>query len=142
MIGRDCREEFRPLAERFRGRRWRLRLIGGSAVILCGIRVVVGDNRSDFAFYAALGAFFASIIAVAVLWMAWLPRLACPSCSKDLDSEPENFCPECGQPSLKRGWLAPRCFGCGRSLGRGRGGRSYRVRYCPRCDARLDDRGV
>jgi uncharacterized protein (DUF983 family) len=52
------------------------------------------------------------------------------------------FCPECGQASIKDGWLWPKCTACGKALSQGRNGRQFKIRYCTWCDAHVDDKGV
>jgi hypothetical protein len=92
---------------------------------------------------------FAAILSAALFSDRLLPELICPACKLDVNCEPVRFCPECGASELqKKGedkyFLAwPRCQGCGKVLGVGKGGRrQYRVRFCTRCGAYLDEEGI
>ena len=53
------------------------------------------------------------------------------------------YCPECGAGgTIEDGFFGQKCTACGKALRNGRGGRSYKIRYCTRCGAHVDDEGV
>jgi hypothetical protein len=92
---------------------------------------------------------FVAILSAAVLSDRVLPELICPACKLDANCQPVQFCPECGAKELqKKGedkyFLAwPQCRSCGKVLRVGKGGRrQYRIRFCTRCGACLDEQGI
>jgi hypothetical protein len=94
-------------------------------------------------------AFFVFLVAVIVGDLT-LPKLICPQCELAADGEIIRFCSECGSDKLqKKGegkyfLLWPRCEACGKELSRKAKGnrRLYRIMFCTRCGAYLDERGL
>ena len=72
-------------------------------------------------------------------------KLLCPACNKDTRSTPECYCPQCGaRESIKSKGLfrSPKCEICEATLGRGKGGPRYTIKFCTHCGAHLSDEGV
>ena len=133
------REEFRPLAARYRRR---VRLAYG--VVVVGVAALA----LGFALPGRAGGWAAGVFLVcwAILfgWMVFRVRLLCPGCSGDMEGRRLGpYCPVCGHRSLSSGdWLqATRCTDCGKRLRRGRQ-RFYKIRACTHCGLVLDERGL
>ena len=76
-----------------------------------------------------------------------LPKLTCPACELNADCDFVRFCPECGsekvQTKEEKFFLErPRCDSCSAVLGRKKGERLFKIRFCTRCGAYLDENGV
>ena len=132
------REQFKPLAAHYRSR---LRRVGWGMGAAVAVFLILGhllpDNLTVFCFLGGV----ASFLLVGVIGWPVLPP--CPACHNSLDGYVGTFCPECGSPSLKRGWLQPpKCNSCGKWMGTGRGGRSYKIRACTHCGVMLDEMGL
>ncbi len=136
---KDLREEFKPTAEEYR------RI---SAILKWPIYI-------GFAFWAlffvpklkvyAFPGFAFCLVGALIISLFWLPKLICPGCGGNMDQQYQKlgtFCPECGEATVKKGWLLPKCTACGKSLARGRGGRNFKIHYCTWCGARVDNEGV
>jgi hypothetical protein len=137
----DLREEFKATADEYR-RVVRLLqfswIIGAAFLLLLPTTMYRGYGIAGIALCGA---------AALMVSLVWLPKLICPGCHEDMDKDgsfaaPGQFCPECGEAAIKKGWLFPKCTACRKTLTRGRGGRDYKIRYCTRCDAHVDDRGL
>jgi hypothetical protein len=91
-----------------------------------------------------------AFVAVSICSRKAMPRLVCPVCKLDAETEFVRFCPECGSDEVqtkgddKYFLLWPRCRACGKELSRsGKGNRRlYRIRFCTRCGAYLDEEGL
>jgi hypothetical protein len=143
---RDLRAEFRPDAEEYR----RVSALLLVPVILMfafgGLLWLVPKYRA-----IGIAGFAACIVGSVVGALVFLPKLVCPGCQKKLEDRSGyfgqsglgRFCPECGAAALTDALIFSRCTACGKSLTRGgQNGRSYKIRYCTWCGARLDDKGV
>jgi Zn finger protein HypA/HybF involved in hydrogenase expression len=79
-----------------------------------------------------------------------MPRLMCPDCKLDAETEFVRFCPECGSNDVqikgegKYFLFWPRCRACAKELSRSAKGnrRRYKIRFCTRCGAYLDKDGL
>ena len=141
----DFRSRFAATASAYRKRNLQLGLISVPVVLVFWYLVFLGPS------VAFLGLLFL-IVAFAALFLVkrTLPKLVCPACELDTDGEIVRFCPECGSADLQTkgddkyflDW--PRCRSCGKQLSkRARSDRRlYRVRFCTRCGAYLDEQGV
>ncbi len=141
---RDFREEFRPTADEYR-RVSRFLMIPVFLALGLGALVYFLKRTS----YAIAGLAICILLPV-VGSLIWLPKLICPGCHERVDKDAGfmgqsgmgKYCPECGKAAIEMGWFYPKCTACGKSLSRGRGGRQYKIRYCPWCDAHIDEKGV
>ena len=156
------REQFAPIAQKIRheGQRIERRLKN----LLLGISITIGV---DFIVLITLAAIelikdipqWLTCIIVAIIPLSLLlfflvciififviphSRLECPACRNSLISLPQHltYCPECGSNQLgKLNWLGRKCKACGKRLSHGKGGLSYKTRYCTHCGIFLDEKG-
>jgi hypothetical protein len=140
----DLRTEFKATADEYR-RVSRLLMVSWIPAVAFFF-LIRSPNFKTIGF-----AGFALCIAAPIIGsLVWLPKLFCPGCHEKMDKSPGfmgksglgDFCPECGQAAIVKGWAYPKCTACGKSLSTGRGGRQYKIRYCTWCDARVDDKGL
>ena len=140
----DVRERFARTASAYRRRRAQLGLVLVPLVIVFWYSVLFHPKPPWFAAPVFI-VFFAALL----LGKRILPKLICPTCARDADREIVRFCPECGSSELqmkddeKHFLLWPTCKACGQELSKKRGGqRLYKIRFCTRCGAYLDERGL
>jgi hypothetical protein len=77
-------------------------------------------------------------------------ELKCPNCAANTESKWKHFCSECGateliQPKFIGMRILPQCTKCEAEpvrVGRGRGVRRYKIRYCHNCGSFLSKSGV
>ena len=132
------REMFRPIAENFRRWkviRWIIIVVCFAYFLICCI-FQMSDNISWWVLF--FGCWLAYIVSLVTE-----SKLKCPACGNDM-SDLGLICPECGDKAVQKGgWFSrPSCTSCGERLGRGRHGRSYKIRACTHCGVKLDDEGV
>jgi Zn finger protein HypA/HybF involved in hydrogenase expression len=135
---KDCREEFRPVAAR---RRAMTRILSIVLLPAFGFWLLLWTGRDRQVGVVGFLVCWANIFIGAFA----LPKLVCPACHHKTEQEPHHFCPECGGADLDRnfGFLSiTRCRTCGKKLVRSKGGRRYKIRFCPVCGAHLDDAGA
>jgi len=76
--------------------------------------------------------------------------LKCPNCTANIEKKWKHFCSECGtadliQPKFIGLRIVPQCSKCEAEpvrVGRGRGVRKYKIRYCHNCGSFLSESGV
>jgi len=71
-----------------------------------------------------------------------LTRIRCPACKKVQGDSLSKFCPSCGAESLrKEGMVFEKmvCSSCQKVYRRGKGGYSFKTRYCTCCGSFLSD---
>jgi len=134
-VAAALREQFRPLAQRYRRRSW-MTLVGMVGAIVCtALGMVLLPN---------LGLYFwlGGVCSCLLIMLTGPVTPPCPACHHQLDSRFGAFCPECGSQSLRPGgWLGyPRCDSCGKTMHCGRG-RQYKIRACSFCGLWLDQKG-
>jgi rRNA maturation endonuclease Nob1 len=139
----DARGDFEATASMYRRRKTQ---VSFALLPLVAVWIVLVLYRAPAALMIIT---FVGILTVGFLSDRMLPELTCPACKLDANCEPVRFCPECGASDLqKKGqdkyFLAwPRCRGCGKALRIGKGGRrQYRIHFCTRCGAYLDEEGI
>jgi hypothetical protein len=140
----DLRTEFKPTADEYR-RVSRLLMIAWIPAVAFVFLI-----RSPKYMVIGVGGIALFIAASIVGSLVWLPKLFCPSCHEKMDKSPGfmgkaafgDFCPECGQAAIEKGWFYPKCTACGKRLSQGRNGRQFKIRYCTWCDAHIDDKGL
>ena len=133
----DISKSFAPVAVRYR---WHRRItIGASAGFFCCISSIVLPYSSV---WLALTLALTFLIVAAASGVS-TPKIKCPSCGGDLDSAIDRYCPECGSRRIDYGgiFVGMRCGECRKPLWRGKV-RSYKIRACTHCGAKLDDRGL
>lgn len=151
---KDRRIDFRSTAEAYRGRR-RMVVIAALAIgCVYGAFVLLLATGSRQHPHPPLlripltpfipAAFLVVAIVAAIVVNLKFLALPCPECGGNLDRmRALNFCPCCGEARVeKRFLLGPICRACNTSLRRGKGGRTYKTRYCPNCGCFVDDGGV
>jgi predicted RNA-binding Zn-ribbon protein involved in translation (DUF1610 family) len=142
---KDYRDVFGPTADEYRRVSRILRwppLVG-----LAFWPLLLIPKTSAYAGYRLCGiiGFVLCIVCPLIASLVWLPRLRCPACQEKMEAQSGSlgtYCPECGQAALEESFLGQKCTACGKSLRNGRGGRSYKIRFCTRCGAHVDDEGV
>jgi hypothetical protein len=142
---RDLRPQFSDTAAAYRRRGVQLSFILVTLMLLFWfVRLFIPGAR-------LLALLVVLAFSIAVLFgKLTLPKLICPMCKAAADGEIIKFCSECGSDKLQRKgedkyflpW--PRCHACGKDLSRSTKGnrRLYRIRFCTRCGAFLDERGL
>lgn len=142
---KDCSALFENVASAYRKRNAQLAAVG-ALLLLLFLYVLLRFPKASF---VQVG-----IVLTFILGAAWgkraFPRLTCPSCNLETDTEFVRFCPECGSPDVQRKGegkfflLWPRCRACGKEISRSVKGhrRLWRIRFCTWCGAFLDARGV
>jgi hypothetical protein len=142
---KDFRERFADTASAYRKRNLQLGFILVPVVLVFWYLVFLVPSAA----FLGLLVFFVGFV-VLVFGKRTLPKLICPACELYTDGEIVRFCPECGSEDLqmkgddKYFLVWPRCRSCGKQLSRKpkNGRRLYRVRFCTRCGAYLDEQGV
>ena len=135
---KDCRSEFRSIADKYRlisRILWLFTVPALGCWLFSWTEGGLQIGMAGFIIIVAGGFIFGAVT---------LPKLICPSCCHRADQEVEQFCPECGSFSLESedGLLSvTRCRSCGKRLVRGKR-RRYKIRYCTICGAYLDNDGV
>lgn len=94
------------------------------------------------------------IVTVLTAITSW-PRLYCPKCERpghpsSLENRLKKFCPSCGHNLggdgqvvlLYRFGPTRKCTSCDSRLERGSNGRSFKIRFCTYCSAKLSDKGI
>jgi hypothetical protein len=138
----DVRIEFAALASAYRKRQLLISILSASLTLL-GFGVLFFHRSAGLAIVT-----FLVLTACVVAAQRTLPKLICPGCELAADCEIVRFCPECGSKDLQnkadgKYFLDyPWCRNCGKKLGVGKGGRRYRICYCTRCGALLDEEGL
>lgn len=142
---RLLKEQFRPIAERFRSARDRLGwyFVAG---LLSGILV---GSLAEHLFPTLPSPWILVVSTVGLayglpLWMASRhPPPECPGCSMPLLGILSSHCPSCGAAGLPPDDepIPPVCRACGVRLWSGKS-RRYRVHACTWCGLRLDDIGL
>jgi hypothetical protein len=126
------REQFRPIAKRYRVYSW--------------IYLVVLFSFFALLFYSAtkgswVTLLFIGLVALFILLYVFL-RPLCPACKRGIDGEVRTFCPVCGGKVERRGFMKmPYCSSCDIVLRRGRS-KNYDVRCCTHCGVFLDGKGI
>jgi len=141
---RDFRDRFADRASAYRRRVVQLRFVL-VPLLLAFWYVVFFAPAARMLGVLAFVTFFVAL----VFSKRTMPKLICPACERDTDGEILRFCPECGSHEvLKKGddkyfLLWPQCKACGKKPSRRKGHqRLYKIRFCTRCGAHLDERGV
>lgn len=136
----DLRNEFRPIAERFR----RNARIAPWAVFGCLLCVALAFWLKSGALFAiafgSIALFFAGAIGIAIF-----APIKCPGCERSPFGKLGVHCPECGAAALAQAtrWHTRTCTSCGTTLQRGpKNARRWRIRFCTHCCGHLDDAGV
>ncbi len=135
---RDCRQEFAPIAAKYRRASWFYGLV---AIPTVGCLLL-----SRYEHYPLIG--LAGFIVGWVVLTAGLlfrPKLICPNCQHRTDRDLEYCCPQCGSRAIDRepGYFSlGRCNSCHSEMARRKGNRLYKIRYCTVCGAYLDEAGV
>ncbi|MFZ1054880.1 MAG: hypothetical protein WAN79_04335 [Opitutaceae bacterium] len=146
--GSDCRDRFKPTADAYRRISRILRL--SSCLLILFWPLVLIPKNSVYANYRIVGVagIVTCVFGILIGSLIWLPRLTCPSCHGRMDPRRGlggngigPYCPECGAAAIEDAFLDQKCTACNKAL-RNRHGRSYKIRYCTRCDAHVDDLGV
>ncbi len=140
----DLRQQFAVTAALYRARSFRL-LVFFALVLVFGFLVVLPSQSIGLNIFWLIALLTTSVISWRVI-----PRLSCPACQLSLRACAEiiQFCPECGSKDIQRKGgdnyflIWPRCRACGQQLARQRRRPLYRIRFCTRCGAYLDDEGV
>ena len=140
---RDARQQFARTAAAYRRRRLQLMFLLFPLLLAFWY----------LAFFAKAPAFallvFVIFFAGLLLAKRIVPKLICPVCQLEADCEIIRFCPECsselqmktnGDDKYFLVW--PTCKACKTELRKKKGGRVYKIRFCTRCGAYLDERGV
>ena len=142
VANRDVREQFARTAAAYRRRRLHLAFLFVPLLLVFWYLVF-------FAKAPALAVpVFAICFAGLLLAKRITPKLICPGCECDVDCETVRFCPECGSSDVQMKGddhyflLWPTCKTCKAELRKRKGGRVYKIRFCTRCGAHLDERGV
>lgn len=138
---RDCRDEFRPAARRYR-QRSRLVVCVAVAAVVCLLLTLIPQTQGRWSTLA-----FAVCLGAAVAGRVWaLATFRCPACRKSLEVSPTAHCPECGSTELQGNsfWSlrGSRCTSCGATFTGRRGGRQYKIRYCQHCGSHVNERGL
>jgi len=153
---RRFREQFAPIAQRYRRRNRRFKICTVVGALWMGIPAYVfvatlfglpSSSASDLMerlFLIWIGGPLLCLVSVALLFA--LPELRCPACHNRLeylDRRLPRYCPACGSSELEAGdWRRwPKCRACGKQL-RQHKSRSYPIRACTHCGAILDDAGL
>ena len=148
------REQFAPVAQRYRQRNRRRKVCVIGCAIWMGIPAYI-----YFATVVGLHIIPASGLPADLSWiwfvvlLPWalasivfqlsMPRLECPACHNLLDRRLGQYCPECSSSQLEpeHWYRAPRCNACGKRMARAKGGRCYKIRACTHCGVILDEIG-
>lgn len=142
---RDARQQFAPTAAAYRRRRWQLGFAFVPLLLVFWSLIFFAPKPPGFAVAVFL------IIFVGILFSKRItPKLICPVCQLDADCEIVRFCPECDSSELQvkekdddNYFLVwPTCKACKTELRKRKGGRVYKIRFCTRCGAYLDERGL
>jgi hypothetical protein len=139
---RHWREEFRPIAERYR---FHGRIIKSAG---CGFFLSIGSTAvlaSIVPGWLSVTYFLIPVLtfwSIAVLAILSAPELVCPACAGRLTAI-RRYCPECGCESFQRDsfWGGLQCAGCHKTLRSGKH-RNYRIKACTRCGVMLDEQGL
>jgi hypothetical protein len=132
------REEFKPLAKRYRQRMYAGYAVLGSA-FFC---ILPGMIFPKIMFPWLMSGFFVCwLILLFVVILSPVP--GCPACHNKIDLGFGDYCSECGAHALKPGsWMrAPQCSACGKAMRRGKS-RGYKIRACTYCGVMLDEKGL
>ena len=136
---KDCRAEFAVPAARYRRTSRYFTALGVAALLFFALGLLKA--------YRLVGSLGCGACGIVCLFGSFFPeKLACPNCRHSVEHEVEFFCPLCGSDALDRNFedlsCTPRCYACKSALGRYKGRRLYKVRFCTVCGAHLDDEGV
>jgi predicted RNA-binding Zn-ribbon protein involved in translation (DUF1610 family) len=136
---KDCRPEFKPIADEYRRKSAILKWVGLVAIAFWALLWFPKYKGYGFT------GFVICIVGGIITSFIWLPKLICPSCKRKLYQQNGSlgeYCPECGEKPVVKGWFCPKCTACGKRLSRGRGGANYEIRYCTWCGAHVDEVGI
>ena len=141
---KDFRDRFADIASIYRKRNRQLGFIFGPLVLVFWCVGFLLYPSARFLGFVVLSVG----VVVVIFGRRTLPKLICPACELDTDGAIVRFCPECGSEKLqmkgddKYFLCSPRCQSCSKQLSRRKGRRVYRIRFCTRCGAYLDEQGV
>jgi hypothetical protein len=140
----DFRKQFAGTASGYRKRHILLSFLFVPLLLLFWY-VVVSVPQATSLVVLTFGILFVAVL----LGRRTIPKLICPGCKRDTDCAIVRFCPECGSAELRLkgedGYflVSPRCQACGKELGRKtQGRRLYKICFCTRCGAYLDEDGI
>lgn len=136
----DVQTAFSQIAARYlRHRRTALLLLLPCAVSFVVTMIVLVVAPSFSSSMSVLFLFCLSVWCIALLTM---PKLSCPSCTKELQRSFGRYCPDCGSPGLdsQRQSRSVRCRACGKSNLRQQ--EQFRIRFCTHCGAMLAQDGI
>jgi hypothetical protein len=134
------REEFRPIAEKYR-RTNRFSTIGFIAGWLGIMTLILFSFRTKIPW--ALIPFILGV-GFFIRVLSRIPCLICPACGNQLDGCLGRFCPECGSDHfMRRSWGEPSyCPDCKKWVGGMNRTRQYDIHACTHCGVFLDEKGV
>ena len=142
LEGSHAKFAFGKLTLRVRRRR-RIAFYCCMAGFVFGVLFVISSSLASPLSKAFVGMFFFALLAYTVVLFS-IPRLICPVCSKRLEANFGNYCPECGRLALlkpRNPFFEPiRCAECGKTNLRGL--QHFITHFCTHCGVHLDDHGI
>ena len=113
------------------------------AVFVFGVLSGISASLASPLSKVFVGMFFCSGVAYTVVLVS-IPRLTCPVCSKHLEANFGNYCPECGKLALikpNHPFFQPTgCTECKKT--NFRGPQHFITHFCTHCGVHLDDHGI